>query len=88
MTGEYRCTTDFVMAGSYRHVTDTGAFRGIGLLDHLGDAAEALEEMHAMIGWLAHGDRALIAQAISAVYSGRPPIQRNVTLPDVEVTCP
>lgn len=42
------------MAGSYRHVTDAdGSFRGIDLIDNLGDAYEALEEMHAMIGWLA-----------------------------------
>ena len=42
------------MAGSYRHVTNAdGSFRGTDLLDNLGDAYEALEEMHAMIEWLA-----------------------------------
>jgi hypothetical protein len=42
------------MAGSYRHVTDSqGAFTGLDLIDNLGDAYEAIEEMHLMIGWLA-----------------------------------
>lgn len=42
------------MAGSYRHVTDAdGSFRGIDLIDNLGDAYEALEEMHDMIAWFA-----------------------------------
>ena len=42
------------MAGSYLHVTDTDwSFRGIDLIDNLGDAYEALQEMHAMIGYLA-----------------------------------
>jgi hypothetical protein len=42
------------MAGSYRHVTNAdGTFRGIDLIDNLGDAHEALEEMHQMIAYLA-----------------------------------
>lgn len=42
------------MAGSYRHVTNAdGSYRGSDLLDNLGDASEAVEEMHAMIAWLA-----------------------------------
>lgn len=50
------------MAGSYNHCVhhdndvsaeDQGKFRGVDLLDHLGDAYEALEEMYGMIWWLA-----------------------------------
>lgn len=43
------------MAGSYRHVTNrrTGEFTGLDLIDNLGDAYEAIEEMHLMIAWLA-----------------------------------
>lgn len=42
------------MAGSYKHcVNDDGSFRGVDLLDHLGDAHEALEEMYGMIWYLA-----------------------------------
>ena len=38
------------MAGSYRHITnDDGSYRGVDLLDNLGDADEALEECVAMI---------------------------------------
>jgi hypothetical protein len=45
------------MAGSYRHVTNPdGSFRGLDLIENLGDAHEAIEEMHDMIRWLA--DRA------------------------------
>ena len=42
------------MAGSYSHcVDDQGRFQGVKLLDDLGDAYEALEEMYGMIWWLA-----------------------------------
>lgn len=42
------------MAGSYKHVVNKdGTFRGTTLLDHLGDAHEALEEMYGMIWYLA-----------------------------------
>ena len=42
------------MAGSYKHVTnDDGSFMGVELLDDVGDAHEALDQMHFMIGWLA-----------------------------------
>lgn len=43
------------MAGSYMHVTDrlTGEFEGLDTIDNLGDAYEAIEEMHDMIGWMA-----------------------------------
>jgi hypothetical protein len=38
------------MAGSYRHITNgDGSFRGVELLDNLGDACEALEECYDMI---------------------------------------
>lgn len=38
------------MAGSYRHVTrGDGSFRGCELIENLGDAAEAIEEMWYMI---------------------------------------
>ena len=42
------------MAGSYKHtVNDDGTFRGVDLLDHLGDADEALEELYGMVRYLA-----------------------------------
>lgn len=42
------------MAGSYQHVTnDDGSFRGLDLIDNLGDAYEAIEEMHDMIAFMA-----------------------------------
>lgn len=53
------------MAGSYRHVVELeknqfGApvlkFRGTESLDNLGDAYEALEEMHDMIEYLTRGN--------------------------------
>lgn len=43
------------MAGSWKHlVTKKGKFRGVSLIDNLGDAYEALEECYGMIHWLAH----------------------------------
>jgi len=52
------------MAGSYKHVVDEGgAFAGTTLLDHLGDAHEALEEMYGMIWFLANGDREAVERA-------------------------
>ena len=67
------------MAGSYRHVTDdNGNFAGTKLLDHMGDAHEALEEMHAMIGWLSHGNRSLIEEAANAVCRCQPPVRGNL----------
>lgn len=43
------------MAGSYKHCVDEqGRFTGVNLLDDLGDAYEALEEMYGMIWWLAY----------------------------------
>jgi hypothetical protein len=52
------------MAGSYRHtINDDGTFRGVDLLDHLGDAFEALEEMYGMIWYLADGSAARVEEA-------------------------
>ena len=53
------------MAGSYGHITaDDGRFLGVhSLLDHMGDAFEALEECYGMIQWLAGGDRRRIEEA-------------------------
>lgn len=43
------------MAGSWKHIVTTkkGKFQGTILLDHLGDAYEALEECYGMVYWLA-----------------------------------
>ncbi len=55
------------MAGSYRHITnDDGTFAGTALLDHMGDAYEALEECHHMITVLSGGDVQLIAHAVAS----------------------
>jgi hypothetical protein len=52
------------MAGSYKHIVDeNGAFRGVELLDHLGDAYEALQECYGMIMFLAFGDLKRVEQA-------------------------
>lgn len=52
------------MAGSYRHVTDqNGQFKGLDSIDNLGDAYEAIEEMHDMIAQLTGGDRQKIFEA-------------------------
>jgi hypothetical protein len=53
------------MAGSYSHVVDkrTGKFTGTYLLDHLGDAWEALEEMYGMIWFLASGNAMEVERA-------------------------
>jgi hypothetical protein len=52
------------MAGSYNHVVgDHGEFVGVDLLDHLGDAWGALEELYGMIWFLANGDAALVEKA-------------------------
>lgn len=52
------------MAGSYSHITTKkGKFRGISLIDNLGDAYEALEECFGMIQVLADFDQERIADA-------------------------
>lgn len=51
------------MAGSYSHCTnDDGSFRA-NLIENLGDAGEALEEMHFMIRYLAGNDSLRIQTA-------------------------
>lgn len=52
------------MAGSYRHITNSdGSFRGIDLIDNLGDAYEALEECYLMIKHLTGGDKQKVFEA-------------------------
>lgn len=52
------------MAGSYRHIIDEdNKFRGVDLLDHLGDAYEALQECHWMINHLCSGDKEKVFEA-------------------------
>jgi hypothetical protein len=52
------------MAGSYLHIIDhNGKYRGVDLINHLGDADEALEECHAMIEILTGGDKNKIFEA-------------------------
>lgn len=49
------------MAGSYKHCVDSNnEFRGIELIENLGDAHEALEQMYDMIQLLSGGDKTLI----------------------------
>lgn len=58
------------MAGSYHHCVDPSGrlYPNDGenddMLDHLGDAREAIEEMYWAIQWLAHGNRDVIEAAI------------------------
>lgn len=52
------------MAGSYCHcVRSDGSFRGTELIENLGDAYEALEEMYDMIQQLTGGDKQKIHEA-------------------------
>lgn len=56
------------MAGSYKHcVTDAGLLRTdesfTNMINNLGDAWEALEEMYGMIWLLAGGNRHLVEDA-------------------------
>jgi hypothetical protein len=55
------------MAGSYNHATNNGIYRGVSLLENMGDMTEAVEEMWFMIHHLAQGDQAKI-QAASDEY--------------------
>lgn len=57
------------MAGSYHHCIKvhkdgTYSFRGVELLDHLGDAHEALQEMFDVIEVLSGGDKQRILDAL------------------------
>ena len=55
------------MAGSFQHVASIKdgklTFRGIGLIENLRDAAEAIEEMFDMIEHLSEGSRDLLLRA-------------------------
>jgi len=52
------------MAGSYSHIVrGDGSFRGVDLIDDLGDAYEALEECYDMIQWLTKGNKRRIYEA-------------------------
>lgn len=63
------------MAGSYLHCCNTdGTFRTesfYDLIENLGDAYEACEEMYWMIDCLAHGDRKMIEAARKLVVANR-----------------
>ena len=52
------------MAGSYRHIVeDDGSFRGMDLIENLGDAHEALKECYEMIQYLTGGNKEKIYTA-------------------------
>lgn len=54
------------MAGSYQHCcNDDGSFT-FDLLDNMGDAHEACDEMHWMIDYLSSGDPRRVAKACKA----------------------
>lgn len=61
------------MAGSYEHCcNDDGSYIGggfTGMIENLGDAEEACEEMHWMINYLAGGDKEKIKRASDAFYA-------------------
>ena len=61
------------MAGSYRHVcNEDGSFRTNDfndMIENLGDAYEACEEMHFMISYLSGGDQNKIKEANEAFYA-------------------
>lgn len=71
------------MAGSYSHcVEDDGSLIKPedfpNMIENLGDAYEAIEEMYWMIHYLAAGDSARIWEANKAFYAGkRLPPQRS-----------
>lgn len=52
------------MAGSYKHIVDKdNNFKGVELLDNMGDACEALEECWHIIDILSGSDKNKIADA-------------------------
>lgn len=52
------------MAGSYKHIVNkSNQFIGIDLIDHLGDAHEALEECYELIKIMSGGDQNKIYEA-------------------------
>ena len=62
------------MAGSYDHVThDDGSFRRdpddfSNMIENIGDAFEACEQMHWMINYLTAGNRVQINHSVAAYY--------------------
>jgi hypothetical protein len=59
------------MAGSYKHIVDDkGRYHGPVLLDHMGDAYEALEECYGMIWFLADGDPIKVERARTRYQEG------------------
>lgn len=56
------------MAGSFEHVDDDGGFR-FDLIENMGDAHEACEEMHWLIHFLAEYSRPRIDEALEAYYA-------------------
>ena len=72
------------MAGSYRHVVnERGEFIGIDLIDNLGDAHEALEEMYDMIQHLSRGDRVQIHEAWRTGHYAKRIPQRVIEEPEL-----
>jgi len=61
------------MAGSYKHCCKAdGSFRDenfTDMIENLGDAQEACEEMHWMISYLAGGDQTKVNAASDAYYA-------------------
>lgn len=59
------------MAGSYGHCCkDDGSF-WFDLIENLGDAYEACEQMHWMINHLTNGDQRLIKLTVEAYYESK-----------------
>lgn len=57
------------MAGSYDHcLTDENTYRGLDLLENMGDRAEAIEEMFFMIKFLTNNNESRILSAINEYY--------------------
>ncbi len=63
------------MAGSYKHCCkDDGSFNDddfTSMIENLGDAWEACEEMHWMINYLASGEQNRIEEALDAYYASK-----------------
>jgi hypothetical protein len=63
------------MAGSYRHVTriirGEPTFIGPTLLDHMGDAVEALEELWFLVRYLSNDNDPVVAAALEQFYQPR-----------------
>ncbi len=56
------------MAGSFRHCDKKGGFR-FELIENMGDAQEACEEMHWLIWHLAKGKRKRVEKALNRYYA-------------------